>query len=67
MNRRALELGGTAAVPRKRAAAAAVVGCSCRARDAAFEPSTLTTRPTTRRKASCNLEAEEEEEEEDDD
>ena len=37
MYRCALELGGTAAVPRKRAAAVAVDGCSCRARDDAFE------------------------------
>ena len=36
MDRCVLELGGTAAVPRKRAAAAAVVGGSCRARDDAF-------------------------------
>ena len=36
MNRCALELGGTAAVPRKRAAAVAVDGGSCRARDDAI-------------------------------
>ena len=37
MYRCALELGGTAVVPRKRAAAVAVVGGSCRARDDVFE------------------------------